>query len=368
MPAARTPGDGPPLEAFASVFQVREVRTDGDRLLYVGRPTVPADALEREVYPLFREHGYDVSLQRHGPAGPTAHESYALVARPQSVGLDGVPWTNLALALATVVTTLFVGSLWYRGNAFADPASALRAWPFTAAVLGVIGTHELGHYAMSRYHRVQASLPYFIPVPIPPFGTMGAVIKMEGRIPDRKALFDIGVAGPLVGLVATLVVTVIGLHLPPVENPFLIQFNHPPLLAAIAGVTGRQLTYADPGLIFNPVVFGGWLGAFLTFLNLLPVGQLDGGHVVRAMFGERTETIGAAVPAGLFGLGAFQWLSRSSDVTLVWFLWGALALGLAYAGPTTPISDEPLDRRRMLLGVATFLLGVACFTPVPVQG
>ncbi len=366
MAAARTLGDGPPIEELASVFRVHEVRTDGDRLLYVGRPTVPADALEREVHPLFREYGYETSLRRHQPAGQMGPGTYALVAKPQTVGVDGIPWTNVALALATVVTTLFVGSLWYRGNAFTDPASALQAWPFTAAVLGVIGTHELGHYVMSRYHRVDASLPYFIPIPIPPFGTMGAVIRMKGRIPDRKALFDIGIAGPLAGLVATVVVTVIGLHLPPVTNPFGVQFNHPPLLQAIAAATGQQLVYGNPQLIFNPVVFGGWLGAFLTFLNLLPVGQLDGGHVVRAMFGERTETIGAAVPAALFGLGAFQLLARSGEVTLVWFLWGTLALGLAYAGPTTPISDEGLDHERFAVGVATFLIGLACFTPVPV--
>jgi len=370
MRATRDPDGGPAAEEFSAVFRVLRIERDEDAVRYVGTPTVPAETLKREVVPLFREHGYEVTLEHGGETAEPHAETdvYTLVAEPRSVAIDGVPWTNLLLAVATVGTTLLVGSLWYGANVVENPLSVLRAWPFTAAVLGVIGTHELGNYAMSRYHRVDASLPYFIPMPIPPFGTMGALIRMRGRIPDRKALFDIGIAGPLAGLIATVVVTVVGLHLEPVSNPFAgARFNHPLLLQAIAAATGRQLTYADPELVFNPVVFGGWLGAFLTFLNLLPVGQLDGGHVVRAMFGERTETLGAAVPAGLFGLGAYQLFVHEGQVTLVWFLWGMLALGLAYAGPTAPISDEPLDRTRFVLGICTFVLGLACFVPVPVE-
>ncbi|MFB6166169.1 MAG: site-2 protease family protein [Haloarculaceae archaeon] len=369
MAASGVPRDGPPVERLSSVFRVRDVRTDGETILYVGRPAAPADALERELWPLFREYGYDVSLRAHYDDADHAigPGTYALVAEPASLGLDGVPWLNIALALATVCSTLLVGAtMWYGIDVAADPLAALRAWPFTAAVLGVLGTHELGHYVMSRYHRVDATLPYFIPVPTI-FGTMGAIIKMKGRIPDRRALFDIGVAGPLAGLAATVVVTAVGLQLPPVRVPFVMRFNDPLLLRGIAAVAGGKLTYADPHVIFNPVVFGGWLGMFITFLNLLPVGQLDGGHIVRAMLGSRTETLSAAVPAALFGLGGYLYLVTSGEAVFIWFLWGVLSLGLAYAGPTTPIDDAPLDRKRVLLGLATFALGLACFTPIPIE-
>ncbi len=353
---------------LAPAFRVREVRTDGDRVRYIGRPAVGAERLRRELRPLFEEYDYTVSLERYpnSTGEPGARQAYTLVAEPRSTGFGALPWTNVVLAALTVLSTLFVGAVWYGIDVTADPLAVLGAWPFTAAVLGVLGAHELGHYVTSRYHGVRTSLPYFIPFPTI-FGTMGAVIRMRGRIPDRRALFDIGVAGPLAGLVATVVVTAIGLRLDPVTVPFGLTFNSPLLLRAVAAATGEQLTYAGPNRIFNPVVFGGWLGMFITFLNLLPVGQLDGGHMTRAMVGRRTETLGAAVPAALIGLGVYLLFSRGQQATFVWLLWGLLSVGLAYAGPTTPLDETPLGRRRMAVGAATFLLGLACFAPVPVE-
>ncbi|WP_246984469.1 site-2 protease family protein [Halorientalis marina] len=376
MDAREAPAGAPPVERIESAFRVREVRRDGDAVLYVGQPTADSDALERDLWPVFREHGYEVSLRRRyePETGPRVLPgNYVLVAEPQSVGLDGVPWLNVALFVLTAVSTLFAGHWWYGIDVSADPAAIVQAWPFTVAVLGVLGVHELGHYVMSRYHRVSASLPYFIPFPTI-FGTMGAVIKMRGRIPDRRALFDIGVAGPLAGLVATGVVTVVGLYMDPVSIPIpesgeavFVDFNYPLLLHALADLTGQPLRYADPSLSVNPVVMGGWIGMFITFLNLLPVGQLDGGHIVRAILGERTETFSAFVPAGLFGLSGYLFFAQGGRAVFIWFVWGLFALGLAYAGPTTPVRDEPLDRTRVAVGVLTFALGLACFTPIPLE-
>ncbi|MWG33686.1 site-2 protease family protein [Halomarina oriensis] len=355
------PRAGPPIYALRSVFRVYETHREGDRLLYYGDPIVSPDVLERHVWPLFRDAGYEVTLQvRTG--------EHVLVAEPRSTGLDGVPWKNVVFALLTVVTTLFAGVEWYGATvSLDDPLSVLQTWPFAAAVLGVLGIHELGHYVMSRHHDVNATLPYFIPVPTI-FGTMGAVIKMKGRIPDRKALFDIGVAGPLAGLAAAIVVTAIGLQLEPVAaGPVygIGELNYPPLIRFIAASTGADLN--PPGARVNPVVVGGWVGMFVTFLNLLPVGQLDGGHLVRAMLGERQETVAAMVPAGLFGLGGYLLLVQEVELQAItlWFFWGLIAIGLAYAGPATPVLDDELGARRMAVGVLTFVLGLLCFTPVP---
>jgi membrane-associated protease RseP (regulator of RpoE activity) len=298
-----------------------------------------------------------------------------LVAEPRSVGIDGVPWLNVGLFLGTVLSTLFAGAFyWYQIPVFEEPLQILEAWPFTAAIIGVLGIHELGHYVLSRYHGVQASLPYFIPVPTY-IGSLGAVIKMEGRIPDREALFDIGVAGPLAGLVATVVVTVIGLQLDPLPaqqaasqqaaEEGAIMFNYPPLLELIAGAVGAGGSL-DGGPV-HPVVFGGWVGMLVTLLNMLPVGQLDGGHILRAMVGERAQLVARTVPALLFGLAAYLLVFRGFDSVLIWTIWGFFALGLAYAGPATPVDDSGLGRGRFALGVVAFVLGVLCFTPVPVE-
>ncbi len=383
--ADRSPSHaGPPPESLLPAFRTAEVdvREDG-RIVYYGQPQTDARRLERQVWPLFRERGYEVRFDTvtRNEADPITgveigERRRALVAEPRRIGVDGVPWTNVVMLLATVLTTLYAGTIWYY-QPVDGPLDLLAGWPFALAVLGVLAVHELGHYALSRYHGVEASLPYFIPVPSF-IGTFGAVISMRGRIPDREALFDIGVSGPLAGLVATVCVAVVGLHLDPVQVPeyvlgsegsIQLALGYPPLLEFLAWATGGQLTYEDPGLVANPVVFGAWVGLFVTFLNLIPVGQLDGGHVVRSLLGERAETVGSFVPAALFGLAAY--LAVFADVSynapVLWGFWGLVSLFLAYVGPVTPVFDEPLDPKRKALGVLTLLLGALCFTPVPIE-
>ncbi|MFW5918400.1 MAG: site-2 protease family protein [Haloferacaceae archaeon] len=367
---------GPRPDSLDAVFELRETHRRGEHVLYVGESLVPERTLIREVWPAFREAGYEVEAARTDPTGRDV-----LIARPISPGIDGIPWTNLLLFVATLSTTLFVGATaWYYvpvHELLANPLVALRAWPFVAAVLGVLLVHELGHYVAGRYHGVAVSLPYLIPFVVP-FGTMGALIRIRGQLPDRKALFDVGVAGPLAGLVATVVVTVIGLSLPPQPVPQSIVestgeavvFNDPPLLTLIGTLLGEQTSYADPSLTVHPVVVGGWVGMFFTLLNLLPVGQLDGGHILRAIVGPRQETIAALVPLVLFGLAGYLHAVRGlglNDSVALWLLWGLFATALAYNGPADPIDDEPLGRKRIALGIVTFLLGALCFMLVPVQ-
>ena len=364
------PASGPPLRTVESVFVVSEIHTDRDGVVYVGRPRVDPETVMRELWPAFHEDGYDLELS-------VRNDRYALVARPHSVGLDGVPWTNLALFVATVVSTLFAGALWYQIDPIANPGEIWRAWPFTVAILFVLGVHEMGHYVMSRYHRVNASLPYFIPVPTL-IGTLGAVIKMNGRMPSRKALFDIGVAGPLAGLVATVVVTVVGLHLDPVHAPeelaesadaIELRLGYPPLLEGLAAAFDRPLYRDDATTMVNPVVIGGWVGMFVTFLNLIPVGQLDGGHILRSMIGGAQEAVAALVPGALLALAGYLYYvsGYGAQAVSVWVLWGLLTTLIAAAGPVRPVVEERLGWPRFVLGVVTFALGLLCFVPVPFE-
>ncbi len=367
MPAD-TPAELPSPEALRSVFRVYEVTQDEEGVHYYGDPLVERKQLVERVWPAFREAGYEVTLDRQ-------LGEYVLTAQPRETGEDGIPWTNVVLFVGTVLSTLLVGAQWYYVEDVFS-LGLLRALPFTLAVMGVLGTHELGHYVLSRYHDVPASLPYFIPFPTV-IGTMGAVIRIRGRIPDRKALFDIGVAGPLFGLVATAVVTVIGLLLPPVtvpawvmaaESTVEIQFNYPPLLSGIAWLLGEPLTFAEPNRVVNPVVIGGWVGMFITFLNLIPVGQLDGGHILRSMVGPAHERVAPLVPLSLFGLaGGLYLFTDAGQMVGVWVLWGVLTMILTFVGSAAPVAEGSLDSRRKAVGVLTFVLGVLCFTPIPIE-
>ena len=288
--------------------------------------------------------------------------------------------------------------MWYYiPDPLSNPLSLLQAWPFAAAVIGVLAVHELGHYVVSKYYHVDATLPYFIPMPTF-IGTLGALIRIRGHIPTRTALFDIGIAGPIAGLLATIAITAIGLSLDPISVPtwvdsstpgvFTVEFGYPILFKLIAILVGSpgtenvfevlmgttKIGYSDPTMAFNPVVFGGWVGMFVTFLNLLPVGQLDGGHILRGLLGQRAATVSALIPGFLFGLAAFLYYfgekfftGNVSSAVSMWLFWGILTLFLAQSGYARPIKDEPLDLKRKALGISIFLIGFLCFTPIPLQ-
>ncbi|MUW15317.1 site-2 protease family protein [Halorubrum sp. CBA1125] len=366
--------DAPRPEPLQTFFRVDEIRREDGCVRYVGESYLPERTLLRKLIPPFREAGYEVEVESVGGR-------HVVVATPVSRGHDGVPWVNGILFVATVFSTLFVGAYgWYYISwdaIAANPLVLLRAWPFTAAVLGVLMVHELGHYAAGRYHGVDVSLPYVIPF-VFPFGTLGAVIRMRDRMPSRRALFDIGAAGPIAGLVATVIVTAIGLSLDPMRVPTeianasgtMIRFNNPPLLGILADLLGQPTAYEDPSQTAHPVVIGGWVGMFFTLLNLLPVGQLDGGHMMRAMVGPRQETLASLVPGALFALAAYLHFGRGlglDESVGLWAFWGVFALVIAFNGPANPSDEEPLGWRRLAVGVGTFAVGALCFLPVPIQ-
>jgi membrane-associated protease RseP (regulator of RpoE activity) len=366
--------DVPRPEPLRTFFRIDEVRREEGRVRYVGESYIPERTLSRKLVPQFRDAGYDVDVE-------TVESGHVVVATPFDHGRDGIPWVNVAMFAATVVSTLFVGAAgWYYvpvSDIAANPLTMLQAWPFTAAVLGVLMTHELGHYVAGRYHGVNVSLPYVIPF-VFPFGTLGAIIRMRGRMPSRKALFDIGVAGPIAGLVATVAVTAIGLSLDPIRVPAeianasgtVIRFNNPPLLGLIADLLGQPTAYEDPNLTAHPVVIGGWVGMFFTLLNLLPVGQLDGGHMVRAMLGPRQETVAALVPGALLSIAAYLyfWRGFGLDQSVgLWAFWGVFALVIAFNGPANPADEARLGWPRLAVGVGTFAVGALCFLLVPIE-
>jgi membrane-associated protease RseP (regulator of RpoE activity) len=270
-------------------------------------------------------------------------------------------WINVVLAIATVFTTMVVGSLLFGVDPVSNPSQVLKGLPFTIAIMTVLGSHEAGHYIVAKKHGMNTSLPYFIPFPSM-IGTMGAVIKHRGPIPSRKALFDVGVSGPLIGLIVSVIVTVIGLMLPPlvVNGGFQVELGIPPLFEFIT-----RFIPMNESAALHPVAFAGWVGMLITALNLIPAGQLDGGHILRAMLGEKASRISTVLPFMLISLGFYVTYFKGQD-GFIWVFWGLILSFFAAAGHPAPLNDEiPLGKGRMMLGVMTFVLGLLCITLVP---
>jgi membrane-associated protease RseP (regulator of RpoE activity) len=241
---------------------------------------------------------------------------------------------------------------------------------FAAALLSILLAHEAGHYVACRRYGVRATLPFFIPAP-PLFlaGTFGAFIKIKSPIPTRRALFDIGVAGPLAGFIVIIPVAVLALltaePAPPLAESAaagtLITFNDPPLLRLFAHALGVQLNNIAP----NPFYFAAWIGLLVTSLNLLPVGQLDGGHAVFAVFGKRTHawvSRAGFISMALLALLGWRWHNSPGG-----FLYALLLLVMLRV-PHPQAVDElsPLGRARALVALLTLMVFLLCFVPFPV--
>jgi membrane-associated protease RseP (regulator of RpoE activity) len=236
---------------------------------------------------------------------------------------------------------------------------------FSAALLTILTAHEMGHYLACRYYGVSATLPFFIPAP-PLFlaGTFGAFIKMKSPIPSRRALFDIGLAGPLAGFVMLLPIALVGiLTLQSAPSPVAggaIIFNDPLLLRIIARITGRNLVDAQP----NPYYMAAWIGLLVTSLNLMPVGQLDGGHGTFAGFGPRAHKL----------LGRLAFVTMAAIALLGYFWHGSpsgflftilLAIMLKVRHPT-PDQMEPLGTARIIVAIVTLIVFALSFWPFPI--
>jgi membrane-associated protease RseP (regulator of RpoE activity) len=262
---------------------------------------------------------------------------------------------------------------------------------FAATLMAILTVHELGHYVVARSHKVDASLPYFIP--LPPFvtlGTLGAVIKMKRPIADPNKLLDVGAAGPLAGLVVAIPLLVIGLSLSsvgPIHPDGLQEGNSILYGCAKLFMFGRWLPGGGLDVDLHPVAFAAWMGLLVTMINLIPIGQLDGGHVARAWLGDRHEAfsarlhvalpvVGVAVAAFLWfdarGLGA-GWLDATSYAlqgAVPWLVWTLMLGFMRRMGGGVyhpPVGDTPLTPGRRWLAVVVLVVWALIFTPIPTR-
>jgi membrane-associated protease RseP (regulator of RpoE activity) len=246
-----------------------------------------------------------------------------------------------------------------------EPGLVAQGVTFSASLLAILFSHEMGHYLACRYYKVDATLPYFIPAPpILLAGTFGAFIKIRSPIPSRRALFDIGLAGPLAGFVVALPLSVVGVLTigPPVPLPeHVMFFNDPVLFRLIAWVLGAPL---DPNAPTNPYYMAAWIGLLVTSLNLMPVGQLDGGHGTFALFGPRAHHLIARV--AFVATAAFAILGFVLHNSPSGFLYTILLAVMMRVPHPAPAVMEPLGTKRIVIAILTLLVFILCFWPFPI--
>ncbi len=280
------------------------------------------------------------------------------------------PWLPVLFLLATIGTTLFAG--YYQAklyiaflNAFALPGLRdpyLIALSFSVSVMAILGTHELGHKIAAAYHGVKATVPYFIPFPNL-IGTLGALIRVKSPVPTRNAAIDLGTSGPIAGFLVAIPVSIVGLKLSVAVPQSSIQPGGGGI--ALGGnlffyLLGKYVSPIPDGyvLYLHPVAMAGWVGILVTFLNLIPAAQLDGGHIARAFMGERTHRYFTMVIALFLMALSFLWVG--------WMVWAILILLMGSAGNPGALDEvTPVSKGRILLTAVALLIFVLSATPVP---
>jgi membrane-associated protease RseP (regulator of RpoE activity) len=324
-------------------------------------------AAPEEGYPLLRQRfaalGYTPILRQEG--------EYQVVTALPIVFASSTPkrwWINLVLFLLTIASTTLVGAVLEQElpfdeslmHLFQNPRLLLSGIPASLTIMGILTVHEFGHYFAARKHGLDSSLPYFIPLPFGLIGTMGAIIRMRTPWEDRDALFDVGAAGPLAGIAIALPLFFIGLMVSPALPP---QPDGMPLGTPLLLRWMEDVVYVlrgipqDYDIYVNSWAFTAWFAVFVSGLNLLPIGQLDGGHVAYAVLGDRMRVLSTGVIAVLGALGIFLWSG--------WYMWIGFSFLSGWMHPPPLNALAPLSKTRRILGYCVFALMVLLFTPAP---
>lgn len=271
-----------------------------------------------------------------------------------------IPWFNIFLFMLTLLSTFSVGAVLFENkNIISDPLLIRYGASFAVPLMLILLFHEFGHYFFSQRSKIKTSLPYFIPGPTI-LGTFGAVIKSKSPFKSRKNLLDVGASGPIAGFIISIFVVIIGLLTSEVvaevsENSFILGDS------LIFLFLSKLFLNVPEGyqVVLSPTAFAGWAGLFVTMLNLLPIGQLDGGHITYALLGKNQRKVSRYVVLALIPLGYF-WMG--------WLLWAGLGLFvLNLAHPPTLNDSIPLDNKRKITGWLALGIFILCFTPIPIK-
>tara|TARA_Y100000590_G_scaffold428943_1_gene540926 strand:+ start:752 stop:1831 length:1080 start_codon:yes stop_codon:yes gene_type:complete len=337
---------------FFIVYKVRQVNSS-----WIITGALLSEATEQDLTESMKGSDYTIAIRKTQKSLDLFFEK---LSDPIRIRLPKISRLHLVLFLATIVTTIFAGSLMAGGS----PITSLSDWekgiPFSFVLMMILGCHESGHYFYARKHKVEASLPYFIPAPTF-VGTFGAFIKIKSPIQKRLALLEIGASGPIAGFLVAIPALIWGL-----AHSTIINMGQDEVGLKLGdSILMKILTWVMfPGLgtgqdiLLHPIAFAGWIGLLVTMLNLLPIGQLDGGHIAYAMLGKKFDRIAqiswlALIPMSLFSLN--------------WLVWGLLILFLMKTTKHPPIEhiDAPITTREKWIGAASLAIFILCFIPSP---
>ncbi|RKZ21625.1 site-2 protease family protein [bacterium] len=336
-------------ELLSDVIEIEEHEFNHFSMVYRGIPLIPPEKVGEVLRKRLEGTGFVPFVRKE--------DGKVVVVIVKGRGdVKEKPVLHWVLFGITLFTTLTAGCIWAGVNPFSSPSAFLHGIPFSFTLLFILGSHEFGHYLAARKNGVRASFPFFIPAPHL-IGTFGAVIRLRSPIPDRRALIEIGAAGPLTGFIAALPLAYLGMKLSSVmplpEGGLKIGT---PLVFELIG----RLVWGDIpegyDILLHPVAFAAWIGLFITAMNLLPYGQLDGGHIIYALFPRHHRIISSVILFLLLGLG-FLWEG--------WFVWALLLFILR------PFHPPPLDlirdigKKEKIIGALSLLVFILTFTPAP---
>ena len=379
------------LPAVRRVMQVTDYTPGGTGLSYAaryrGRLVIGSQQAYDQLAPAFRQEGMTLLFRLE------EGQHVVLARQGVPIGRTASPRANVLMFLLTVLSVLLAGELYgytgpltLRGLILNLPSGL----PFAASLLAILTAHEFGHYLMARHHKTEVTLPFFIPFPGSVFGTMGAFIQMKEPPRDRRAMMDIALAGPVAGLVVTIPILLLGLWLSPVDAlpnvpgeigvlegnsllyllaKWVVKGEWLPSPATFGGMapaiywlrymlTGLPAPLGGRDVFLSPVAWAGWAGLLVTAMNLIPAGQLDGGHLMYVLLGSRVRRLWPFL-VGALALMGFLWQG--------WWIWAVLlfVLGRVHAEPLDQIT--PLDPRRQVLAFAGLVLFLLVFAPVPLR-
>jgi membrane-associated protease RseP (regulator of RpoE activity) len=272
-------------------------------------------------------------------------------------------WLHILLYLATIFTTLWAGAMFEGYDIMQNFLNIKHGIPFSFSLMAILTCHELGHYFVSKKMGLITSLPYFIPLPPTRFfflGTFGALIRTKSIIPDRKSMIRVGLSGPLAGFLVAIPISIIGIALSTVKSipigiPYLRMGDS--LLFYLIGKLFHPTLLPSTDIYLHPMALAGWFGLFITSINLLPIGQLDGGHVTYGLLFQNRKKIYIPIAIGLLACGILLWTG--------WAIWGLLAFIMARRDPMIKNSLVPLTRKDIILGIIALLIFILTFIPQP---
>lgn len=335
-------------------FLVKKVGSQGNE--FIARGTLLSGSSIYDIKRMLKKEPYTIEFQSVGDD----LQLRAKYNKPIVIKLPKIPRINLILFILTIFTTLLAGAIMEGINPIKNPFGILHGWPFSLTLMLILGFHEFGHYYFARKHHVNATLPYFIPAPTF-IGTFGAFIKIKSPIYRKDALLQIGAAGPIAGFIVAIPALIIGLSLSQIVEissaDIGITLGDSILMKFLTVLIFPSLS-STQDIMLHPIAFAGWIGLLVTMLNLLPIGQLDGGHIAYAMLGRKYDrvskfTLLALIPMGLLSLN--------------WLVWAVLIFVLMRTTKHPPVNDidVPLSDKNKRIGYICLAIFVLCFIPIP---